>query len=362
MAEAGGPRARLTAARKWLVGIALAALTVVLTDLATGAIRDSWDALFGESVSPLTVTADVTRSRRTAFVFAEPLAALTPPPEDLGSSPDARLRWAADNQGVDADVTVVEVIVEGTGEAPVILRSLTVDVVGRDEPPEGAFVAAEGAGAIAVRRFDVDLEQDPPTAVFAAPDEPTPGQEEPIDFPYRVSLTDPEVFNLYASARSCDCRWTATLHWVSGGEEGSTVIDDGGEPFRTAASVGAVERYAPRDGRLQPVGAEEPGATAEAEPADAAGEVVACRRAFNGELLQTAELGCGEARRIALGATATAACRPRAGRESRRCTFEDYTCELFSNVDPEAPWSATCAIDPRPGAPGPWLAFYVPPP
>jgi hypothetical protein len=62
-----------------------------------------------------------------------------------------------------------------------------------------------------------------------------------------VSLSDPEVFVLFANTQRCDCRWTARLRWRSGGKEGTTTIREGGQPFRTASGDAAkdvIERSA----------------------------------------------------------------------------------------------------------------------
>ena len=68
--------------------------------------------------------------------------------------------------------------------------------------------------------------------------EPQPGQR-PINFPYKVSLTDPEVFMIFGNTSRCDCRWTAKLRWQSGDEDGTTTIRDGDDPFRTASGSAA---------------------------------------------------------------------------------------------------------------------------
>jgi hypothetical protein len=81
------------------------------------------------------------------------------------------------------------------------------------------------------------------------PDAPVRGEpSEAIDFPYRVSSSDPEVFHLYAVTEFCDCQWEARLRWTVAGEPGTTTIRNGERPFRTAAITRARERYAPRYG------------------------------------------------------------------------------------------------------------------
>jgi hypothetical protein len=245
---AAGGRARKL--RTWLVGIALAAVTAALTDVATGGITDgvssAWDALTGSEEAkppppkvraPLIVSARVQRGRRSAFVFEQPRSELTPLPATVGSDA-ARAAWVERNDGIDAFTTAVEITVEGRSAAAVILSGLTVTVASRDAPPTGTLLEAEGAGGIGVRYFTVDLDQPMPTPELGEANEPRPG-ERPLDFPYKVSLSDPEVFVLFANTQRCDCRWTAELRWRSGGKEGTTTIRDGREPFRTASGDAA---------------------------------------------------------------------------------------------------------------------------
>jgi hypothetical protein len=193
-------------------------------------------------------SAEVIHSRRSAFVFSRPLEGSRLP------SPEARVAWARRNGGVDAFLTNVRITIEGRGARAVILRALDVAVVKRRAPPRGLYIAAEGAGAIAVRHFFVDLDKRPPSVQSLTSDVPQPGEPSAaLDFPYRVSRSDPEVFHVYAITQSCDCLWEARLRWTSGGETGTTRVRDGERPFRTAASAAARERYAPRDGEWVPL-------------------------------------------------------------------------------------------------------------
>jgi hypothetical protein len=242
----GGPPARSRSgvrARTWLIGLLVAAVGAALTNLITGGISSgfdsAWDAITGASdPPPLTVSARVERDRRSAFVFEQRLSGLSPPPPADPSSPQARVSWAERNGGIDAFNTALTVVIQGRSDASVILSGLTVDVVSRDRPPTGTFAPALGAGGIGVRYFLVDLDQRSPEAVLGELNEPQPGQR-PINFPYKVSLSDPEVFMIFASTERCDCRWILKLHWQSGDKEGTTTIRDGDEPFRTASGSAA---------------------------------------------------------------------------------------------------------------------------
>lgn len=228
-------------------------ITALITGGLSSGVERLWDFVRNEQPPPpLTAAAEVERDRRTSFVFTRPLGALQAVPPNFGpSSPDVRVQWAERNDGMDAYTTKVQVVIEGQNEAPVVLRGLSVKVLERRRPPTGALVLADGAGAIAVRHFAVDLDEPVPTPEFGTGDEPRPGQNR-IDFPYRVSTIEPEVFNLYANTDRCDCSWEARLEWVFRGQRGETLIRDGNRPFRTASGHLATETYTSGEGRLVP--------------------------------------------------------------------------------------------------------------
>ncbi len=232
-----GPRLRT-----WLIGLLIAAVGAALTDVVTGGIsaglKSGWRLATGESAPlPLAVTAQAQRGRRSAFVLEKRLSAASPLPTDAALG-RPRIGWAEANGAIDANQTTVQVVIEGRRTASVVLLGLSVDVVERRAPPAGTFVAPEGAGGIGVRYFEVNLDETSPTVESGTLNEPKP-EERPIDFPYKVSRTEPEVFIIYASTTTCDCRWTAELSWVSGGKRGTTRIDDDSRPFRTASADAA---------------------------------------------------------------------------------------------------------------------------
>lgn len=93
----------------------------------------------------------------------------------------------------------------------------------------------EGCGSgITPQSFDIDLDDSRPTLT------PVAGRQgdkrvPPKDFPFRVSSTDVEVFDLNAHVDGHDVSWYLELEWSSGGREGTLRIDDGGKPFRTSS-------------------------------------------------------------------------------------------------------------------------------
>jgi hypothetical protein len=125
---------------------------------------------------------------------------------------------------------------------------LKVRVLERKPLPATSTVLVAGCGGDgAFRWLDVDLDESPPratpgfraNAVEGLRGEVSDKQLTPIRFPYSVSLSDAEPFLITARTRRCDCAWVAEVTWASEGRTGTTVIDDGGRPFRSTAITNA---------------------------------------------------------------------------------------------------------------------------
>jgi hypothetical protein len=230
-------------ARKWLVGLVLAGIAAAVTGIIASGITSGAHRVkhaFEKTPAPVGFTlVDVKRPSKFGtghYVFTRPIESIPFPTKSEG---DLRYittwdAWARRHGGVEADRTFVRFVVEGNTPLPVVLTGLTIDVTGRAPAPKGVHIAPFGGGPVGVRYFDVNLDRDPPT-VGSVPAEFT--KEPAIDFPYRVSQTEPEVFSIAAETAKCDCRWRALLHWVYKEKNGVTVIDDHGRPFRTVSGL-----------------------------------------------------------------------------------------------------------------------------
>ncbi|MFG2951992.1 helix-turn-helix domain-containing protein [Streptomyces adustus] len=188
-------------------------------------------------VAPITWTAN---SHRWAigcehdYVIDKAPAQVPPPPAPQDASP-----WASSQDAVHGGQTIVDISVQGRTDAAVVLEALRVRVVGRAAPVEGnVYATGQGCGSdMAPHSFIVDLDKDRPIT------HPVAGYEgatrvPPMDLPYRVSLTDPEVLTVDARTDGCDCRWYLELDWSSQGRTGTERIDDDGVPFRTSGTEG----------------------------------------------------------------------------------------------------------------------------
>jgi hypothetical protein len=188
---------------------------------------------------PLTWTADSQLWQLDCaheYVIAKPPQEVPPPPIPA----DAAV-WAASQGAVHGLTTNLRISVQGRGSAAVVLEALHVRVVNHTTPASRrgiAYSMYEGCGAILVPRyFSVNLDARRPLARSMPgndPDRPAPA----IDFPYQVSLREPEVLLLDARTESCTCDWYLELDWSSQGRTGTVRIDDHGRPFRTTSITG----------------------------------------------------------------------------------------------------------------------------
>ncbi|MGW3304447.1 helix-turn-helix domain-containing protein [Streptomyces rubiginosohelvolus] len=164
-----------------------------------------------------------------AYLLDRAPAAVPPPPVEADAA-----SWAGALGAVHAGETGVRITLQGRDDRAVVLESLRIRVVERSSPAEGRVyrMSSGCGGSLTPRMFDVDLDADRPVARSVAGND----SGEPIEavaFPYRVSVTDPEVFLITGRTVGCDCSWVAELAWSSGGRSGTVRIDDGGRPFRT---------------------------------------------------------------------------------------------------------------------------------
>ncbi|MFH9297087.1 helix-turn-helix domain-containing protein [Streptomyces sp. NPDC017520] len=162
---------------------------------------------------------------------------LDPPP-----APQDRRGWAESYGGVDAGSMLLQLTVQGTSREAVVLKGMHVRVVSRKAPlPWSAYLMGNGCGSgIAPQTFTSHLDAGHPTL------RPVPGRQgdvvvPAVDFPYKVTSEDVEVFNLDMKAVGYDVSWYLELEWSSGGKEGVVRIDDHGKLFRTSGMKGRPE-------------------------------------------------------------------------------------------------------------------------
>jgi hypothetical protein len=201
----------------------------------------------GSTVPPITWTANSHRWATGCFhdyVIDKTPDEVPPPPAPQDASP-----WARTQNAVHGDQTFVDITVQGRTDAAVVLEALRVRVVGRSAPVKGrVYSTGQGCGAdLPPHSFAVDLDKDRPIA-RAVPGDDAGTITPPLQMPYRVSVTDPEVLMVDARAEGCDCRWYLELDWSSQGRTGTERIDDHGVPFRVSGTKGLPHYWYAHDG------------------------------------------------------------------------------------------------------------------
>ncbi|MFG1665469.1 helix-turn-helix domain-containing protein [Streptomyces sp. Y7] len=160
------------------------------------------------------------------YLIDRPGTEVGPPPVEQDAP-----AWVGAHKAVSAGEQLVKLTVQGTGKETVVVDGLKVRVVGKDTPPAwNDYVMGVGCGGnVPTRPFSVALDGARPAVVAGD------GQR---DFPFKVSESDPEVFEITADASAYDVRWYLELSWSSGDREGTMVVDDDGRPFRTSGNNG----------------------------------------------------------------------------------------------------------------------------
>jgi len=183
---------------------------------------------------------------------------LTPFPAEASES--GVEQWVAKNKAIDSDtvrngaVTNLVVTVQGQGSSQIVLTGIDFVVVHRSTSTiHGGLVNNEGAGPLTFRYIQVNLDSKPPSITgssrnyFAGPSAP-PWQRKPVKFPYYVSGTSTETFNILAYTNS-DVTWYAEVLWSVDGKNGDSVINNDGKPFETAVASRASFEYQFSDNR-----------------------------------------------------------------------------------------------------------------
>jgi len=118
------------------------------------------------------------------------------------------------------DQTYIVTLESGQSRATV-LHAVRLEVLSR-RPARRACLGLPERVALQPRHFTADLDGDPPRV-----------RPEGVDFPFTISATDSEQFRFHPLAHSDEVRWHLELGWTCAGADGTTIIDDDGEPFET---------------------------------------------------------------------------------------------------------------------------------
>lgn len=244
----GGSRA----SRAWSAVVAAVLAAAVAAYLEPEFWTETLPRAVGIHVTPLEIVVETDRDliggpdMSPAFVFDRPLEEISSPPQGsyLGQG---RYRWAHGQDAVDADETLIKVVVTGKSDERVQLVRLEVRVVSRRRPLQGTYIAYGPIGGFVVQRhIKADLDARPAPALSISDPGATEPHEMPIDeaFPRWVSRDEQETLLIRGSTFNCDCEWEARLAYLTpDGQRGWVTIRDDGRPFRTTSTADLDNHY-----------------------------------------------------------------------------------------------------------------------
>jgi hypothetical protein len=240
--------------KKWLVGLIVAVVTAALVQAMTGAFTSigGWVLTLFTNQDPLQVAVERLFSR--PYVIPLPIDQIPQPPSSPNDRVKMREQWASSLGAIDADSTVVRVVVTGRSPTPVVITDLRVIMRDRRPPLQGICVSYSrlethpSTYSIPVRTYEVSLDAEPPKALQTVKHTGS----DPLTYRYAVSVTESEVFRIVARVRGYDCTWVGELAWMSGDRKGSIIIDDNGKPFRTTSTQNAPTYYLEEEGLRKP--------------------------------------------------------------------------------------------------------------
>ncbi|MFG2147828.1 hypothetical protein ACGFRG_27115 [Streptomyces sp. NPDC048696] len=236
------------------------ALTVLVGALATvlgGALQDVFKTTgskvvheFGKEQAPFTVASEDNSCPPVWTHFPDKLQKSV-----IGKTEDEGRTILMKNREADGGATELTVTLQGRTQSAVVITGVRVVMSGPPQPPPASVFGTGGCGAaVPTRSFAIDLDSKSPTAKALPPDEPSGPSPAIVNFPYKISTTDPEVFHFSVRTAACDCTWYLEIEWNSNGKAGAYRLDNGGKPFRTLALQGytwqPVGLYVSQDGTV----------------------------------------------------------------------------------------------------------------
>ena len=224
------PRRR---AQKRVLGAAAAVCLATVTTIVSGLGAKAVDSLTSGDAPLLSYSVEEQGFECGSTTFlpgrkAEKTRAGAPPTD-----------WEAfQNQpgAVFANSDVVQVSIQGESARKITLTGIRFSAK-QEGRPSGATFSAPCGGPVVGKGVLVDVESNPPHVVTSSKStkkalEPvglSSSNTEPLTLPWAVSIEDPLLLYIVATAKSCYCTWTAEIHWTSGGEHGAINVDNGGD-------------------------------------------------------------------------------------------------------------------------------------
>jgi hypothetical protein len=214
----------------WWKVLIFAAATAFAAAVGTGIYQ--W--LVGRAEPAVPITATMAASYPDCEVHVIDSALLN----SLPSRDRFDAKWVHDHDGASYYRSALSIIVQGRSDAAVVLTGLEVVDVERIPVPQSAVGVSKCelglGGQLGVRYFRINFNGSRPTIEAVPSDQAdAEGNIEPaVDFPYKVSSSEPEVFYVLAYGPDCVCEWDMNLHWSSEGKAGTVKLLRDGAKIR----------------------------------------------------------------------------------------------------------------------------------
>jgi hypothetical protein len=126
--------------------------------------------------------------------------------------------WVADNQGVDAGTTVMQITAQGTTDKPVLIQNMRVSIIDNSPPLTGIAVGCPMAGNAQLRAIAVNLDATPPTVDYKS--------DSNAPFGFTLAKGETESFIVSATAAKATYRWKIQFDVVVNGAAATLDVGD----------------------------------------------------------------------------------------------------------------------------------------
>lgn len=173
-----------------------------------------------------------------AWVIPAEYASRLGRPDELERNEQVLSGWEEEGKATPAGTQILRVAFQGSTGKSILIYSMEVDA--DCGPPERGLLYNGGRGGTASpRHFEVTL--DAPGGPKVEPYKEIKGDDhgsEKASFPYVVSESEVEFFEIDVTAQRSSCRWQGKVRWAVGGKVHESAISNKGKPFLLTSESG----------------------------------------------------------------------------------------------------------------------------
>ncbi len=222
------------APKRWdkLTSLPFLALTTAVTVLVTWLTTQGLAVLERQRDLEDAVTISVqTNPQQVAPFSGEGVSVVMPPQTKVAPDPGEGCNdfhpTLTGAGGADADQTRLQVVVQGSATAAVLLSNLRAVVTKREQPLTGTVASCPSAGAAQIHSVRIDLDAQNAVAKLESSND---------HFGFTIAEGETETFLVTAETQGCFCEWHLELEMVVAGHRQYREVWNGTQPFRTSAS------------------------------------------------------------------------------------------------------------------------------